>query len=174
VIAVRGFAPPDEPQEPGPVAACDDPEPRGHGYWHRQCLGLSFEDGGLSPRGKGRGLGPKSPNKPGFADELRPCADAMLAGLGIGEPTCKSIEVESSKSDCERALRDLTSLALNVCADYVQESCALDVLAEGCVAQNVGELMEETASMILSDACHQASVCMSAVTDGTGFVDPVD
>jgi hypothetical protein len=56
----------------------------------------------------------------------------------------------------------------------VQESCEVDVLAEGCLAQSVGELFQETAAMILSGDCHQASVCMSAMEDGTGFVDPAE
>jgi hypothetical protein len=55
VIAVRGFAPPpQEPQDPGPGQTCDEPDPRSHDYWRRQCMASPFDDGEAPRQGKGR------------------------------------------------------------------------------------------------------------------------
>ena len=49
VYAVRGFNAPggDDPGD-DPPGACVVDHPRGHGYWHRQCMAVDVRDGGLS------------------------------------------------------------------------------------------------------------------------------
>ncbi|HKQ63101.1 MAG TPA: hypothetical protein VJS92_17565 [Candidatus Polarisedimenticolaceae bacterium] len=163
VMAVRGFAPPpQDPSDPGDPepTTCHEPHPVGHGYWQRQCLGMP----GPNPRGNGRG--PQRPTEPGFAAELVPCADAWLASLGFEETTCGGIDANPPNQTCERALRSLTSLALNVCSDRVQTGCAVAATPGTCDAADVGELLEAAAQLIEAGSCRQAEACLARANDG--------
>lgn len=134
------------------------PDPAGAGYWHRQCLGVEAEAGGIEP-GR-RGLGPGAPAEPGFEGRVMPCADRMLADLGFASTTsCGGMEMEPP-GDCRAlALRDLTSLIFNLCSQRLQTSCPVDLSGQGCASGNVGKLIEEVASLLLGGQCREAVRC---------------
>jgi hypothetical protein len=161
---------------PAGVACCDvivgavcDPDPRTQGYWHRQCLGVPESEGGIDPGREGRG--PQSPTEPGFVDELMPCADDRLEDLGFyGLLTCEGMDAYPPSDACERAEKQLTALILNVCSGRLQDGCEVDVSAQGCASTNVGDLIEEIASLIFSGDCQVAAACAGEVNEGTGVV----
>jgi hypothetical protein len=142
------------------VTPCVDPTYTGAGYWHRQCMGVPVDQGGS--RRRGRGPGPGAPTEPGFVDTLMPCADVRLAQLGFGDGTCSGIDVRPSGSRCEKALRKLTTLILNVCSGRLQASCPAIGAAEFCVATTVGDRIEELAVMIRAGDCREAIRCAGA------------
>jgi hypothetical protein len=133
-----------------------DPQPVGQGYWHRQCLGVPANEGGIDPGNSGNG--PSSPTEPGFQAELMPCAEDWLLQLGFeSATTCDGMDADPPNDRCERALKKLTSLLLNVCSGRLQTSCSID--ARGCTATDVGELLEELSAEILDGQCRQADRC---------------
>lgn len=145
-----------------------DPTPASQGYWHRQCLGLSAADGGIDPGRFGRG--PKSPTEANFAGDLRACGDAALEDLGIyGTLTCDGLDADPSWDPCEKAVKQLTALALNVCSDRVRDACPVDVTPEGCTSADVGTLLEEVAGLIHAGECQTAIACADAVNSGFGL-----
>lgn len=168
VFAVRGFVPPEVTNDPGDPAdpVCESFEPVGHGYWHRQCLGVSESEGGLAPgNGQRKGRGPQQPTEPAFVDELMPCANAMLADLRATDATaCEALDPFPTNDRCERAQRDLASLVLNVCSDRVQASCAIEPGRNGCAAGTVGELLQQAADLIGEGQCRQAAVCLHGMS----------
>jgi len=140
------------------------------GYWHRQCLGVSEEDGGLSPGRKGRG--PKDPTEPDFEELLMACADTELEFLGFfGDSTCSGIDARPQSDDCERATRQLTSLILNLCSDRLQSACpvCLDSCGVEDTTSNVAGLIEEIAADIQGGACKQAAEKAALVNEGEGI-----
>jgi len=152
VFTVRGFAPPDG-------GSCESPQPVGHGYWHRQCMGTPQSDGGLSP---GNGNGPNGTNESGFAEQVLPCATEMLDSLGLSSSACEAISPWPASDRCERAERDLATLVFNVCSERISTSCPLDGEPGSCSAETVGELLEETADLIVSGSCRDAGNCARA------------
>lgn len=138
---------------------CIEPQPVGSGYWNRQCLGVPESAGGLAPGRAGRG--PSAPTEPDFVESLMPCADARLAALGLQAATCEGIEARPANEPCERALRSLTTMILNVCSGRLTHLCPVSAQA-GCGASTVGELIEATAELILEGACQQAHQCAGA------------
>jgi hypothetical protein len=163
IFAIRGFVAPVELPEPG---VCENFAPLGHGYWHRQCLGLPEEAGGLAPgsrgQGRGKGNGPTHPTEPGFAENLISCADATLTSLGFGgTSTCQGIDAEPPGDACEQAERLLTSWALNLCSDRVQPECA--ARSGTCGTGTAAEILERAAGMIATGRCREASVCLNGV-----------
>jgi hypothetical protein len=161
VIVVRGFAAP--PEEEPPQTECNNPRPKGPGYWHRQCLGTDPAQGGIDP---GRGNGPQQPTEPIFIDELMPCVDRKLAELGLSEDsTCDGMEVEPANSSREHAIRWLTTMVLNACANLVQEGCEISVANLGCTSTSIGDLMQEASSLIQLGNSPRASVCLKGVNE---------
>jgi len=142
-----------------------DPDPRTQGFWHRQCLGVPSNDGGIDPGRNGRG--PQQPLLPDFAVGLRDCADSKLIDLGFfGTSTCDGMDANPPSDKCEQAQKQLTALILNVCSGQVQNSCSVDLSAEGCISTNVGELIDELATLIQGDDCNTANACAAAVNEG--------
>jgi hypothetical protein len=135
---------------------CMNPTYVGPGYWNRQCLGVPKDAGGLKP---GKGRGPNAPTEPGFADVLMPCADTMLADLGFAATTCEGIDPRPRSDRCEKALRKLTTLVLNVCSGRLQESCPVSVSEAGCVSTTVGALIDELAALVIARECRVALRC---------------
>jgi len=169
IYAVRGFAvPPDEGGGDDEETPCTGFAPVGQGYWHRQCLGLPQDQGGLAP-GQGRGKGPSAPTEPAFADTVLPCADALLADLGLGTTACAAMAPQPPGDGCARAERDLAQLAFNVCSDRVQTGCAIEP-RWSCTATSVGGLLEEAAARILGGECGAALQCLLAA-EGRGSFD---
>lgn len=142
------------------------PDPRPWGYWHRQCIAVSPEAGGLQPGRKGRG--PKNVKEPAFVDDVMPCVDDRLDDLGFPVMTCEAIGAHPPSDACNRSLRQLSALIANVCADRLQASCSIDWTGGTCTAETVGERIEEAAALIRSGMCHQAATCIREVTHGGG------
>jgi len=142
-----------------------DPHPVGQGHWHRQCLGVPVSEGGIDPGNAGNG--PSRPTEPGFADQLMPCADELLFELGFDSvTTCAGMDADPPSDRCERAMKKLTSLVLNVCSGRLQTSCQVD--ARGCSSTNLGELLEELATQIQTGNCRQADRCDTASIERAG------
>ncbi|MFQ5877704.1 MAG: DNRLRE domain-containing protein [Acidobacteriota bacterium] len=142
------------------VPPCDPRPAAGTGYWHRQCLGLPEEDGGLRPSPRGRG--PADAIEPGFAQRVLPCARATLADLGLDDTAaCAAVAIEiGAPADCPRqALRDLTTLVFNLCSGRIQSSCPAERKVAGCASTTVGGLLREIASLILAGECRLARRC---------------
>jgi len=143
-------------------------EPRSQGYWHRQCLGT----GEIRPGRNGRG--PSFPTEPGFVSDLEPCGDARLESLGFyGTTTCEGLDAVPPSDPCERALKQLTALILNVCSERLLDSFEVDVTGQGCSSPSVGDLIDEIASLIQDGQCQTASDCAAAMNEGTGSTEGV-
>jgi hypothetical protein len=165
LLVVRGFAmpPPDLPNDPG--AECGRTNRRGPGYWHRQCLGAGPGRRGLTPgRDRSRGHGPPQPTDPAFIDQFAPCAEALLEELGLtGVSTCEGMDLDPPDDSCEHAIRGMTTMALNVCAERLGESCEIQVANRGCTSTSIGGLMSEASDLIQLGNCRRASACLHAV-----------
>jgi hypothetical protein len=151
------------------IILCES-DPMTAGYWNRQCLGVAVEDGGLSPGRNGRG--PKSPTEPDFEEVLMECADLELAGLGFfADSTCSGIDARPANDDCERALRQLTSLVLNVCSGRLQDACPVCLASCGFDGAdgNVAELIDEITADIHGGFCKQAAEKAALVNEGEGL-----
>jgi len=150
-----------------------DPDPASQGYWHRQCLGVPAGEGGIDPGGKGRG--PSAPTEPLFVEELMWCADDRLEDLGLyGTLTCDGMDADPANDPCEKAEKQLTALVLNVCSGRLQETCDVDVSAQGCLSTDLGGLMAEVAGYVQAGSCRQARRCAAAVNGGGGIDNPAD
>jgi len=142
---------------------CIDPDPASQGYWHRQCLGLSEQDGGIDPGREGRG--PDSPTEPLFTEELMPCAYDTLEDLGLyGLTTCAGMDADPPNDACEKAKKQLTALVLNVCSGRVQGGCG--VATDGCLSSSVSSLLVELSGLIMTGSCAQAQSCADQVNSG--------
>jgi hypothetical protein len=162
----------DAPGVEGCEPFCPDPDPVSQGYWHRQCLGMSAFDPDCPGIDPGRGRGPQSPTEPGFCPDLYDCANDRLEGLmsSYGQTTCEGMDADPASDKCEKALKQLTALILNVCSDRLADACEVDVSAEGCSSTDVGDLIDEIDSLIQSGDCNTANACAAAVNEGTGLV----
>jgi hypothetical protein len=146
-----------------------DPDPATQGYWHRQCLGLPAGDPDCPGIDPGPGQEPPQTTEPGFCPELYSCADNRLGDLesSYGQRTCEGMDAVPPSDTCERALKQLTALILNVCSDRLSDTCRVDVSAEGCTSTNVGDLVNEIDHLIVGGECNTASACAAAVNEGT-------
>jgi hypothetical protein len=143
------------------VALCS-PDPRGQGYWHRQCLGT----GEIRPGRNGRG--PSAPTEANFVAQLEPCADARLEDLGFyGTTTCEGMDAVPPSDPCEKALKHLTATVLNVCSGRLADVCPADLATAGCAASTVGDALTEIAAMIQTGNCGQAASCAEVINEGT-------
>ncbi len=141
---------------------CDDPAPRGQGYWHRQCLGVPVGDGGIDP---GRGRGPQSPTEPDFEKTLMPTVSGLLGALVYEDQTCEGMDADPPSDPCQRAIKQYTTLLLNIASGRIPSSCTVDV---GCGAGTIPELVGAIAALINSDECDAAAACATAVNEGDG------
>jgi len=152
-----------------PPIPCE-PDPTTQGYWHRQCLGVPEGEGGIDPGRNGRG--PQSPTEPGFVDELMPCAFARLEAAGLfGLMTCEGMDADPASDACQKAEKQLTALILNVCSGRVQETCLVDLSAQGCLSTDLDGLIVELAGYIQAGSCQQASACAATINEGFGLFD---
>jgi hypothetical protein len=150
------------------ISSCEF-DPRTQGYWHRQCLGLSASEGGLDPGRNGRG--PKKSTETDFDNELMTCTDLLLEDLGFfGERTCLAMDADPPSDPCERALKQLTALILNVCSGRLANTCELDLSNISCSATSVEGLLQEASQLIQSGECELAADCASLVNEGEGLV----
>ena len=98
--------------------------------------------------------------EPGFADAALPCAQAMLLDLGMENSSPCAPLAPSTPLDCrERAIRTLSSLALNVCAARLQSSCEFAPDGPACGPADVGGMIEDLADSGLSGECRRVSAC---------------
>ena len=111
-----------------PLAVECDPDPRTQGYWNRQCLGAGL----ITPGRNGRG--PKHPNEPDF-DKLLPPVNDQLFDL-VGEPrACQDgISTDPPSDQCEKATKQLTAILFNRASGRLQDSCEVDLSAQGCTS----------------------------------------
>jgi len=136
-------------------------EPRTQGYWHRQCLGTE----GINPGRNGRG--PQLPTEENFDPELINCADAMLDDLfEFPDTTCEGMDADPANDKCEKALKQLTAMILNICSGRLDPGTHINVDPEGCTSMHVGDLKVELASLIEGGECAKASDCAAAVNEG--------
>lgn len=99
------------------------------------------------------------PIEPGFVDRILPCADAALAGLGFEEVTACGAIAPGRPAVCrDRALRDLTSLILNLCAGRVQTSCPAPAGGSTRASQTLGGMLAEIAAILHQSDCPVASI----------------
>ncbi len=139
-------------------------DPLTAGYWTRQCLGT----GEIRPGQNGRG--PAEPTEPDFVSTLEPCAEAWLEGRGFfGVTTCEGLDAVPPSDACEKALKQLTALILNVCSGHLDRACSVDTSPEGCLSTTVGYLVDEAAALIQNGQCQRAAACAAAVNEGTAL-----
>ncbi len=144
----------------------ETPRPLGAGHWHRQCLGLPAtgrsvagpgSGGGRTP--PGGGAGPRRPTLVGFEQDVLPCVETLLAGLGLtGTTPCTAVDERSAQEPCGRALRLATTLAFNLCSGRVQASCEL-ASPPGCEARTASERLAELAAAIRGGDCGSVAPC---------------
>ncbi len=150
------------------ISSCEF-DPRTQGYWHRQCLGLPASEGGLDPGRNGRG--PKKSTETDFDNGLMTCTDLLLEDLGFfGERTCLAMDADPPSDPCERALKQLTALILNVCSGRLANTCELDLSNISCSATSVEGLLQEASQLIQSGECELAADCAALVNEGEGLV----
>ncbi|MHC4278476.1 MAG: hypothetical protein ACYSTI_14340 [Planctomycetota bacterium] len=136
------------------------------GYWYRQCLGLPASSGGIDPGRNGRG--PSNVQEPNFESTLIPGTDVELENLGFfGVLTCEGMDADPPNDPCERALKQLTALLLNVESGRLDETCELDT-SPICISTTVGDLIDEVAGLILQggEDCVDAGYCAAVVNEG--------
>jgi hypothetical protein len=155
----------------GDACVCPEvPYPVSQGYWHRQCLGVPESDGGIDPGRNGRG--PTSPTEPEFVERLMLCADLWLEDVGFyGTSTCEGMDATPPSDQCEKALKKLTALILNMCSTRVAADCLLDLAAYGCDSTNVGDLIIEATDLIQAGQCTLAASCANAVNEGEALAE---
>jgi hypothetical protein len=128
------------------------PDPVGPGYWQQQCAGPGS-------------AGIASGTVPGFADWVLPCANRILADLGlIGVDACDAVLADPPRACPARAARKLSVLVLNVCAGRLQTSCPAAPDDGDCTSTSVGDLLREISGLILAGDCRRASGC-AAIPD---------
>ena len=147
---------------------CGAPAPRGQGYWHRQCLGV--------PDPGRRGRGPSEPTEPEFFNALMPEVSHCLLdlGFGVGGACAGGMDAEPQRDPCQRALKHYTALLFNLASGRLPEGCEVDVAASGCLATDVGSLVTELATLILSGDttdCKRAAACAAAVNEGEALTE---
>ncbi len=147
---------------------CEDPAPLTQGYWHRQCLGVSEEDGGIDPGRNGRG--PQSPTEPDF-DKLMPGVSMVLENLlaEFGGSCQGGMDADPPSDPCEKAVKQFTALVFNVVSGRLENSCEVDLADLGCDAMTLGDLLPELVALINSgdpDQCKIAADCAGAVNEG--------
>lgn len=131
------------------------PDPAGPGYWRRQCAALA----GDAPADEMKSRD-SSGAEPGFADRILPCADRVLADLGLsGLEACSALLSPPPPACEDRAAARLSVLVLNVCAGRLQTSCPVESTEDGCSATTVGDLLLEIAILIREGDCQRASGC---------------
>jgi hypothetical protein len=147
-----------------------DAAPVSQGFWHRQCLGAGM----ITPGRDSKGRGPQSPTEPEFVKELVPAADMMLQSKVYVLRTCEDgIHADPPSDPCEKALKQYTSLVLNVVSGRLGETCGTDLAEYGCSAVTVAGLLDELAALYNSgdgDSCKLAKSCADAVNNGKGVV----
>lgn len=133
------------------ILCCD---PRSHGFWHRQCLGM----GRIEP---GKGKGP--PMHPSFnARELdRLFAEVSRELAFSGQRTCEAINPDPPSDPCERALGQLAALLLNVKSGLLSSECALK-WGEDDLAHRPGKVSEAVRIMKRLISTGEFSKCRSA------------
>ena len=120
------------------------PDPAGPGYWQNQCADLM---------------------EPGFTDWVLPCANTILADLGLaGIDACAAVLASPPRACLDRAARKLSVLILNVCAGRLQTSCPAAPEDGDCVSTNIGDLLHEISGLIHAGDCRRASGC-AAIPD---------
>jgi hypothetical protein len=134
------------------------PDPVGPGYWRRQCQ----REAGAAPAG-GSGLD-SGGVEPRFAEWVLPCANRLLADLGLpGLEACGALLSPPPLTCEQRASGKLSVLVLNVCADRLQSSCPVEATGDGCSATTVGDLLEQISFLIQQGNCRRASGCAGSL-----------
>ena len=145
-------------------------DPLTQGYWHRQCLGVPADVGGIEPGRNGRG--PQAPTEPNFDPDLMNCAQDELASLGIVDSAmCAAMDANPPSDQCQKALKQLTALVLNVCSQRVSNSCGVDLSSEGGSSTIVGDALLEIADLINVGECKAAKDLGSIINDGSALLD---
>jgi hypothetical protein len=151
----------------GPCVVPCDFDPSTQKYWHSQCLALPASEGGIDHKGRG----PKGVKEPGFVEVLIPCAEQYLEDVGLFEVTsCEGMDANPPSDDCERAIKQLTALILNVCSDRLPLDCPV-CIADTCAnalpeGSDVQGLIDGVAEYILAGMCKEAAELAALANDG--------
>jgi len=143
--------------------------PRNHGYWHRYCLGQDAIDPGRN--GQGNGPGPKRSHAD-LPAGLLAGADAAMASHGLG--ACAALD-EGPFSDLRlAALRELSTLHLNLGAGYLKASCPIELHpvddGEDLTVADAVSLMEALLLDGSDSALHDARWIGEHVANGEALV----
>ena len=146
-----------------------EPDPLTQGYWHRQCLGVGL----ISPGRNGQGRGPQPVLDPDF-DKLEPDVSALLGNKIFQFRSCQDgMNADPPSNPCERAVKQYTALLFNQQSGRLQNSCGVDLSAEGCSSADIGTLVDELAGLINNgepDHCMLAAECADAANKGTALL----
>jgi hypothetical protein len=158
------------------LQACIDPDPLSQGYWHRQCLGIPAEDGGIDPGRNGRG--PSEPLEPDFVKNLMdPVSDILADSMFENGGSCAGgMNAEPASDPCEKALKQTTALLFNLASSRVAGSCTADLSDLGCESTDLTSLVDELATLINTgdaDNCETAASCAAAVNEGAVALESV-
>jgi len=151
----------------GPCVVPCDFDPSTQKYWHSQCLALPASEGGIDHKGRG----PKRVKEPGFVEVLIPCAEQYLEDVGLFEVTsCEGMDANPPSDDCERAIKQLTALILNVCSDRLPLDCPV-CIADTCAnalpeGSDVQDLIDGVAGYIIAGMCKEAAELAALANDG--------
>ena len=109
------------------------PRPEGPGFWKQACSA-------------------------GMDEDIGSCAALLLDATGLpGIDACAAL-LSPPPPSCEaRAARKLAVLALNICSNRLQMSCA--VRAGLCESTNLGDLLLELGALLASGDCRTAAAC---------------
>lgn len=147
--------------------ACTEPAPtpETQGFWHRVCLGIPTEQGGLRA---GRG-----PTKPKTGDDLGllTCVDGLL-GDTSDQSACQEMDADPPSNPCERARKQRSAVLFNVCDGRIGDPC-LDLSAHGCTSTSINDFIAELDGLINADtaqSCKQAAACAADLNEGLGVV----
>ncbi len=81
------------------------------------------------------------------------------------------MDADPASDACERAEKQLTALILNVCSGRVQDTCVVDLSAQGCLSTDLDSLIVELGGYIQAGSCQLAAECASTINEGFGLVD---
>jgi hypothetical protein len=134
------------------------PDTAGPGYWRRQCP----RETGAAPAG-GSGLD-SAGGEPAFAESVLPCANRLLADLGLPWfDACGALLSPPPLACGERAAAKVSVLAFNICAGRLQSSCPVESARDGCSATTVGELLREISVLVREGNCRRISGCAGSL-----------
>ena len=135
----------------------EEPDVRTQGFWNRQCKGPH-------PSGEHQNL-------PAYVDCVNDTV--TFADVDDVDALCDRLQPPVKNDKCEKAIKQYTALLFNLRTERLQCACDVNLEAQGCTSDTIGDLLFELEGLIGSDDprdCKIASDCAAAVNEGDGFV----